>query len=168
MTVEQLFALQDSIRANAPNDGIVLGSNSMCGLYDPWNGAGSLLNIALDKEVILPYKYIDSALPDGGRGYGVANVYGMSCGFGEPTMLATNLKAYNDLNESKKRVNSMKYYVTYKVEARYIVEVEAVNLEEARKKASEEFSDADFGVAEDIDGEDIIVEDENGNYLWER
>ena len=62
----------------------------------------------------------------------------------------------------------MKYYVTYKVEARYIAEVEANNLEEARKKASEEFFDADFGVAEDIDGEDIIIEDENGDFIWER
>lgn len=62
----------------------------------------------------------------------------------------------------------MKYYVTYKVEARYIAKVEANNLEEARKKAIGEFFDADFGVAEDIDGEDIIVEDEKGNYIWER
>lgn len=62
----------------------------------------------------------------------------------------------------------MKYYVTYKVEARYIAEVEASSIEEARKKASEEFCDADFGVAEDIECEDIIVEDENGNYVWER
>ena len=62
----------------------------------------------------------------------------------------------------------MKYYVTYKVEARYIAEVEADSLEEARRKANEEFCDADFGVAEDIDGEDIIVEDYNGNFIWER
>lgn len=62
----------------------------------------------------------------------------------------------------------MKYYVTYKVEARYIAEVEADNLTEARKKASEEFCNADFGDAEDIDGEDIMVEDEGGDYIWER
>lgn len=62
----------------------------------------------------------------------------------------------------------MKYYVKYKVEARYIAEVEADNLEEAMKKAEFEYMDADFGVAEDIDGEAIIVEDENGNYIWER
>lgn len=54
----------------------------------------------------------------------------------------------------------MKYYVTYKVEAD--------SLEEAKKKAQEEFCDADFGDAEDIDGEDIMVEDEDGNYVWER
>jgi phosphomannomutase len=62
----------------------------------------------------------------------------------------------------------MKYYVTYKVEARYIAEVEADSLEEAMVKAESEYIDADFGVAEDIDGEKIIVEDENGNYVWEK
>lgn len=30
----------------------------------------------------------------------------------------------------------MKYYIAYKIEARYIAEVEADNLEEARNKAS--------------------------------
>ena len=39
---------------------------------------------------------------------------------------------------------------------------------EAMKKAEEEYIDADFGVTEAIDGEQIIVEDENGNYIWER
>lgn len=62
----------------------------------------------------------------------------------------------------------MKYYVTYRIDARYIAEVEANSLEEARRKANEEFCDADFGVAEDIDGEDILVEDYNGNFIWER
>lgn len=62
----------------------------------------------------------------------------------------------------------MKYYVTYKFEARYVAEVEADNLKEAMKKAEEEYLDADFGSAEDIDGEPIIVEDETGNYIWER
>ena len=62
----------------------------------------------------------------------------------------------------------MKYYVTYKVEARYIAEVEADDFKEAMEKAESEFFDADFGVAEDIDGESIIVEDEKGNYVWEK
>lgn len=62
----------------------------------------------------------------------------------------------------------MKYYVTYKVEARYTAEVEADSLEEAMKKAESEYIDADFGVAEDINGEVIIVEDENENYVWEQ
>lgn len=62
----------------------------------------------------------------------------------------------------------MKYYVTYKIEARFVTEVEAESIEEARAKASNSFSDADFGAAEDIDGEEIIVEDANGNYVWEK
>lgn len=62
----------------------------------------------------------------------------------------------------------MKYYVTYKIDARYIAEVEAENLEEAMKKAESEYINADFGQAEDIDGEMIIVEDDNGNFVWEK
>lgn len=62
----------------------------------------------------------------------------------------------------------MKYYVTYKIDARYIAEVEAENVEEAKKKAEGKFLDADFGEAEDIDGEAIIVEDNNGDYVWEK
>ena len=62
----------------------------------------------------------------------------------------------------------MKYYVTHKLDARYIAEVEANSVEEALKKAECKYIDADFGAAEDIDGEAIIVEDENGNFVWER
>lgn len=62
----------------------------------------------------------------------------------------------------------MKYYVTYKVEARYIAEVEADSLEEAMREAESKYIDADFGEAIDIDGEAIMAEDENGNYIWER
>ena len=51
----------------------------------------------------------------------------------------------------------MKYYVTYRIDARYVTEVEADSLEEAKKKADEEWCDADFGAAQDIDGEPIIV-----------
>lgn len=62
----------------------------------------------------------------------------------------------------------MKYYVTYKIDARYIAEVEAENIEDAKKKAEDKFMDADFGKAEDIDGEQIIIEDNNGDYVWEK
>lgn len=36
------------------------------------------------------------------------------------------------------------------------------------KKAESEYLDADFGEAEDIDGEMIVVEDEKGNFVWEK
>ena len=63
---------------------------------------------------------------------------------------------------------SKKYYVTYKIDARYIAEVEATSLDEAMEKASEKWIEADFGEASDIDGEPIMVEDESGNYLYEK
>ena len=62
----------------------------------------------------------------------------------------------------------MKYYVTYRIDARFIAEVEADSIEEAKELAREEYEDADFGVARDIDGEPVIIEDENGNYVWEK
>lgn len=62
----------------------------------------------------------------------------------------------------------MKYYVTYKIDARYIAEIEAENIEEAKRKAEGKFLDANFGEAEDVDGEQIIVEDNNGDYVWEK
>lgn len=62
----------------------------------------------------------------------------------------------------------MKYYITYKIEARYIAEVEADNLEEAMKKAESKYLDADFGEAGDIDREMIVVEDEKGNFVYEK
>jgi len=61
-----------------------------------------------------------------------------------------------------------KFYVTYKVDARFIARVEADNVEDALKAAEDAFVDADFGAAEDIDGEPIVVEDEAGKYVWER
>ena len=56
----------------------------------------------------------------------------------------------------------MKYYMTYEIDARCTVEVEANSLEEAKKKADAEITDVDFGAAEDIDIEIVTAEDEEG------
>ena len=61
-----------------------------------------------------------------------------------------------------------RYYVTYRFEARYMVGVDAKTPEEALRLAKDEYMGADFGLAEEIDGEPIIVEDEHGNYVWEK
>lgn len=58
---------------------IILDKDTETGLYDPWNGGGSVFEIQLEKDVKLPIKYIRSALPDGGDGYSIGFVYGM-CG----------------------------------------------------------------------------------------
>ena len=61
------------------------------------------------------------------------------------------------------------FYVTFKIDARYVAEVkDAKDLDEAREKARDMFCEADFGEAEDIGAEEIIVEDEKGNFVWER
>lgn len=58
---------------------ITLDKSVECGLFDPWQGGGSVLEIQLDKDVKIPIKYIRSCLPDGGDGYSIESVYGM-CG----------------------------------------------------------------------------------------
>lgn len=62
-------------------DYIILKNGTPCGLYDAWNGAGSVLEIELEQDVKLPIKYIDSALPDGCRGYSIGEIYGMCLSF---------------------------------------------------------------------------------------
>lgn len=57
---------------------IVVGKETETGLYDPWNGGGSVFEIQLEKDVRIPVKFIRSALPDGGDGqWSVESVYGM-------------------------------------------------------------------------------------------
>ena len=62
----------------------------------------------------------------------------------------------------------MIYYVTLAVNARFMAEVEANDTQGAIDAAVEQFYDADFGVASDIEGDVIIVENENGNFVLER
>lgn len=45
------------------------------GLYDPWNGAGSVFEIQLEKDIELPIKYIRSCLPDAHFRWSVKSVY---------------------------------------------------------------------------------------------
>lgn len=67
---------------------ITLNKDTPCGLYDCWLGAGSVLDIELEKDVKLPIKYVDSALPDGCRGYSISEIYGRSNDFWENTIEA--------------------------------------------------------------------------------
>ena len=56
---------------------VILDKTTKTGLYDLWYGAGSMFDIQLARDVKLPVKYIRSALPDGGDGYAVKDVYAM-------------------------------------------------------------------------------------------
>lgn len=57
---------------------IVLDKKTECGLYDSWNGSGSVLEIQLNKDVKLPIKYcvfcVDKCRM---HGYDVGEVYGL-------------------------------------------------------------------------------------------
>ena len=57
-----------------------------------------------------------------------------------------------------------KYKVTMKVEGCFEVEVEAENVDQARRTAIDKYYDADFGQLKDPDAKIIMVEDEDN--IW--
>lgn len=89
MTLDQLLGLNWLIKLQDRNGHfydttknpycgyVVLDKKTTTGLYDPWNGGGSLFGIQLEKDVKIPVKFIRSALPDGGDGYSVSYTYDM-------------------------------------------------------------------------------------------
>ena len=90
MTVKELIRLNALIKLQEP-DGkhffdarerpdcgtLKISRRAHPGLYDPWYGAGSLFEIDLEKDIILPIKYIRSCLPDSHFKWSVYSVYGM-------------------------------------------------------------------------------------------
>jgi len=60
------------------------------------------------------------------------------------------------------------YYVTWKVEGRFTAEISANTVDEAIEKSRDKWCDADFGELEEIDGEPIVCQDNDGNYLFEK
>lgn len=59
------------------------------------------------------------------------------------------------------------YYVTFAIDGRYTVCVQADNLEQAKHEATLDFEAENFGEMEFVDSKLAIVEDENGNYIYE-
>jgi len=90
MTLEEYFNLHDGINKERERNKsyylsertgrgyLVLSKDTTCGLYDSWNGSGSVLEIKLEKDVRLPFRCIASADHDGCHGYGIREIYG--CG----------------------------------------------------------------------------------------
>lgn len=60
------------------------------------------------------------------------------------------------------------FYVTIRVDARYVTKVEADTVEEALRMANDHFANADFCEAENVRGKPIIVEEANGNQVWRK
>lgn len=72
---EKGFQYDPSKRPNAGE--IHIPKTCMCGLVDYWCGAGSVLDIELEKDVVLPIRYLRSADPDEWERYSVKEIYGM-------------------------------------------------------------------------------------------
>lgn len=60
----------------------------------------------------------------------------------------------------------MQYTVTFEVISHYTATVDAENIEEAKELAEHEFTEADFGVSENIEGEINKVYDENDEEVY--
>lgn len=78
MTLGQAIALKEKMESN-PNGSIVINKNVTCGLFDPWQGGGSALDIACEKDIEIPFEniwkfYIDEKRSN--RYDSIHNVYG--------------------------------------------------------------------------------------------
>ena len=78
MTLGQAIALKERMK-ESPNGSIVLDKKVECGLFDPWEGGGSVLDIACEKDIEIPFEniwkfYIDEKRSN--RYDSIHNVYG--------------------------------------------------------------------------------------------
>ena len=57
MTLGQAIALKERMK-ESPNGSIVLDKKVECDLFDPWQGGGSVLEIACEKDIEIPFENI--------------------------------------------------------------------------------------------------------------
>ena len=78
MTLGQAIELKEKMKSN-PNGLIILDKNVTCGLFDPWQGGGSILDICCEKDVEIPFENIWKFYIDEKRSKNcdsIHNVYG--------------------------------------------------------------------------------------------
>lgn len=78
MTLGQAIELKERMK-ESPNGSIILDKRVGCGLFDPWQGGGSMLEIACEKDVEIPFEniwkvYVDESRTN--RYDSIHNVYG--------------------------------------------------------------------------------------------
>lgn len=83
MPAEDIIKINREMKGDDPQGSIRLSSKTMCGLFSPWTGGGSTLEIKLEKEVKIPIAQIWSCAPDvpknrGNWWYGVDETYGLT------------------------------------------------------------------------------------------
>ena len=78
MTLGQAIVLKEKMKSN-PNGSVILNKNVTCGLFNPWSGGGSVLEIACEKDIEIPFENIWKLYVDERRGNrydSIHNVYG--------------------------------------------------------------------------------------------
>ena len=90
MTLGQAINLKEKMKSN-PNGSIVLDKNVTCGLFNPWDGSGSILDISCEKDVEIPFEniwkfYIDEKRSN--RYDSIHNVYGTTDAFWKDYLLS--------------------------------------------------------------------------------
>jgi hypothetical protein len=70
------MTLEEAIQFKQEPKTVIIDPSTNCGLFDTWSGAGSVLEIQLEREFAIPADKIDFSI-DGGRGYSMTSVYGM-------------------------------------------------------------------------------------------
>ena len=86
---------------------ITISKDTMCGLFNTWDGGGSDLGIELDKDVILPIKAIFTAEIETGKseyGYSVDSVYGLVGSAWDGTIKETNYMNEDEIKAATKEV----------------------------------------------------------------
>lgn len=78
MTLGQAIMLKEKMKSNS-NGSIVLDKRTTCGLFNIWDGSGSILDIACEKDIEIPFEniwkfYIDESRSN--RYDSIHNVYG--------------------------------------------------------------------------------------------
>ena len=83
--------------------------------------------------------------------------------------LANFVNAFKAVAKKEGEKEENVYYVTYKIDARYVTEVRSVkDIEKIIDAADANYIDCNIGDFSDIDGEPIIIEDKDGNFIWEK
>ena len=74
MTLGQWIEVREAGRRGA----LRIEKDAVCGLFDPWSGAGSVLDLELEHDVVLPIELVHEITPDACLyRYGVDEVYGL-------------------------------------------------------------------------------------------
>lgn len=107
MSLDDLIKINEDIKKK--NALFIIKKNTNAGLVDYWNGGGSLLNISLNRDVLIPSKYIDSISIDGDRGnYSVSDIYGCSNSLWNGDIKKANQKEIKKWSLDLKHINKSK------------------------------------------------------------